>query len=293
MMPKSENKFPLKQEVVDYLCSYEKRYKLKITRPAKVNNVKNTDSGFIVESDTGIYHTRTVVSATGTWQHPIIPEVEGIKDFSGLQIHSAQYKNPDPFIGKKTLVVGGGNSGAQLLAELSLVTEAKWATLHEPAFLPDDVDGRVLFNTATAKYNALQQGKEVNAKEYSLGNIVMVPSVKNARERGVLKSSGNFTQVTAAGVVWENGKEELFNAIIWCTGFGFATHYLSSLIELDEKGKAATLDTRSQELPGLWLVGYGSWTGFASATLIGVGRSARQTIKEVEDYLVNKIKIID
>lgn len=54
---------------------------------------------------------------------------------------------------------------------------------------------------------------------------------------------------------------------------------------MDERGKIATQGTKSKENEGLWLVGYGGWTGFASATLIGVGRSARQTIKEVNEYL--------
>lgn len=43
--------------------------------------------------------------------------------------------------------------------------------------------------------------------------------------------------------------------------------------------------TKSKLAEGLWLVGYGNWTGFASATLIGVGRSAKKTVKEVQEYL--------
>ena len=51
----------------------------------------------------------------------------------------------------RVLVVGGGNSGAQILAELSLVADATWVTLDDPVFLPDDVDGRVLFERASAR----------------------------------------------------------------------------------------------------------------------------------------------
>jgi len=40
--------------------------------------------------------------------------------------------------------------------------------------------------------------------------------------------------------------------------------------------------TRSQREPMLWLVGYGGWTGFASATLIGVGRSVRGTVEQID-----------
>jgi hypothetical protein len=67
--------------------------------------------------------------------------VEGINEFKGEQIHSAHYQNASEFIGKKVLVVGEGNSGAQILAEVSKVTYVKWATKNPPCFLPDDVDG--------------------------------------------------------------------------------------------------------------------------------------------------------
>jgi putative flavoprotein involved in K+ transport len=64
-----------------------------------------------------------------------------------------------------------------------------------------------------------------------------------------------------------------------------ALEHLSPLAVVEADGKVRTLGTRSQKVKGLWLVGYGSWTGFTSATLIGVGRSARQTAAEIKKYL--------
>ena len=285
MMPKSNNTYPLKQEVINYLCSYEASYKLNIKRPERVISVTRVETGFELETDNRIYHSKTIISATGCWQRPFIPRIEGLQEFKGEQLHSAFYTNPAAFIGKKVLVVGGGNSGAQVLAEVSKVTQASWATLKDPTYLPDEVDGRVLFDVATVRYNALKAGKEFNASDYSLGNIVMVPAVKEARDRGVLKSNGHFNKLTERGIVWDNGPEESFDVIIWCTGFMYATQYLNDLVKLDEKGKATTKETQCVDKPGLWFVGYGNWTGFASATLIGVGRSARETIKQIQEYL--------
>jgi len=182
------------------------------------------------------------------------------------------------------VIVGEGNSGAQILAELSKVADTRWATTKEPTFLPDDVDGRVLFNRASAKYYAEQKGESFDTSKLSLGNIVMVPSVKEARDRGVLKSDGKISEITAEGVIWENGKEEKIDAILWCTGFHYATDHLRGLVPLGRRGRVATQVTRATGVEGLWLVGYGGWTGFASATLIGVGRSARQTVKEIEAF---------
>lgn len=284
-MPESEGVFPTKDEVIDYLCQYEKRYDFPIHRSVRVESVEKAEDIFVLNTSRGKWRTRSLISATGTYQKPLIPDLPGRDMYRGEQIHSADYKSPDIGKGKKVLIVGGGNSGAQILAEVSEVTEVKWATLSPPEFLPDDVDGRVLFDQATAKYYAEKKGQPFDASRYNLGNIVMVPSVRDARDRKVLQSQPTFQSLYEDGVIWPDGNREAFDLIIWCTGFGYATQHLDPILSLDEKGKAKTEGTRSKNVRGLWLVGYGGWTGFASATIIGVGRSARATAKEVAAYL--------
>ena len=290
MMPKSENKFPLKDEVIDYLKAYEQRYKIRIQRPVLVDAVHKTNFGFELKTNAGLFRCKVLISATGTWKKPFIPNIPGAELFNGKQVHSAHYKNADDYKGKKVLIVGGGNSGAQILAEVSKVTTTVWAVQQSPEYLPDEVDGRVLFNVASAKYHAMQSGKEFDASQYNLGKIVMVPPVVEARERNVLKSKLTFKAITSTGVVWPDGTPEAFDVIIWCTGFKYATDHLKSLNIVDENGKVETVETESTVIPGLFLVGYGNWTGFASATLIGVGRSARRTIEMVEALLNQKIE---
>lgn len=177
------------------------------------------------------------------------------------------------------MIVGGGNSGAQILAEVAKVTDVAWATLTPPSFLPDDVDGRVLFDVATQRYRAQQAGQAFQVS--SLGDIVMVPCVREARDWGVLYAREMFTRMTETGVVWPDGTEEAFDAVIWCTGFRPALGHLAPLGVLEADGRVQVNGTRAVKEPHLWLVGYGNWTGYASATLIGVGRSARATVAEI------------
>src|SRR5690606_1262989 len=132
---------------------------------------------------------------------------------------------------------------------------------------------------------AEQKGEIFNDSRFNLASIVMVPSVKDARGRNVLNSKGSIYRINERGVVWEEGSVEEFDAIIWCTGFGYGTDHLKKITQRDALGKIRTEGTRCPQVPGLWLVGYGQWTGFASATLIGVGRSGRQTVKEIQTYL--------
>lgn len=285
LMPPSENEFPTREEVIDYLCHYEERYELPVKRPVRVHKVEKEGEEFVLRTSEGMYRSKAVISATGTFDKPFIPDIPGREKFAGEQFHAAEYQRPAGLESKKVLVVGEGNSGAQILAEVSKVAHTKWATRKEPEFLPEDVDGRVLFDMASAKYYAQQKGETFDAAKYDLGNIVMVPPVKEARDRGVLLSSGGFVEMDEGGVVWEDGTQEAFDVIIWCTGFGYATDHLTDLVEIDERGKVETEGTQAGDIPGLWLVGYGGWTGFASATLIGVGRSARKTVREAENFL--------
>lgn len=285
LMPKHKEGFPPKNHVIDYLCAYEKRYDFPVKRSVNVESITKEAGIFKINSSAGKISAKTIISATGTWKAPFIPQLEGRNRFNGTQVHSAYYKNPTAFEDQKVLVVGEGNSGAQILAEVSKVASTSWATLESPQFLPDEVDGRVLFDVATAKYKAKKEGKTYNPEKYDLKSIVMVPAVKKARDRGVLKSKGKLESFTEEGVVWENGETEGFDAIIWCTGFQAVTNHLDKLVAIDTNGKIKTQGTRALKTSGLWLVGYGGWTGFASATLIAVGRSARATVKEITHFL--------
>ena len=280
--------YPSRDETLAYLAAYEARYSLPVERPVHVEAVERggaPDGRLVVRTDRGEWRARAVVSATGSWSRPFVPDVPGLEVFEGEQVHSAAYRSPEPYRGRRVLVVGGGNSGAQVLAEVSAVAaHAAWATLNEPSFLPDDVDGRVLFDAATAVYRAKQEGRDVPPPR-SLGDVVAVPPVREARDRGALVSRGPLAALGPDGAVWADRKREPFDAVIWCTGFRPALESVLPLGVVEADGRVRVEGTRSVLEPRLWLVGYGEWTGFASATLVGVGRSARATAVEVAGSL--------
>jgi cation diffusion facilitator CzcD-associated flavoprotein CzcO len=218
----------------------------------------------------------------------VLPALPGQERFRGVVLHSARYAGPAPFAGRRVIVLGGGNSGAQIVAELFTVASVTWATREPPRFLPDEVDGRYLFEQATARYRALQEGRTPDPPR-SLGDVVMVPSVRAARDRGALEAVPMFTGLAETGVVWRDGREERVDAVIFATGFRPALAHLAPLGIVGGDGRIAIAadgsGTRAAGAPRLWLVGYGEWTGFASATLLGVGRSARATVDEITSML--------
>jgi putative flavoprotein involved in K+ transport len=109
--------------------------------------------------------------------------------------------------------------------------------------------------------------------------------VKDARARGVLHSVRPFKAFTPDGVIWPEGRATPLDAVIWCTGFRPALDHLVPLGIVEADGHIAVSGTHAVRELQLWLVGYGEWTGFASATILGVGRTARTTVAEIDAFL--------
>jgi cation diffusion facilitator CzcD-associated flavoprotein CzcO len=295
MMPAwndAELGYPPRDHVVEYLTAYEHRYDLAVLRPHRVETVTRLDDDphgpLLVDAGDLTVTARTVVSATGTWDRPFWPSYPGMGEFVGRQLHAADYVGPEELAGRRVVVAGGGNSAAQVLAEVSTVADTTWVTTRPPRFLADDVDGRALFAAARARMKALQEGGD-HAGVAGLGDIVMVASVKEARERGVLEARPMFARLTRSGVEWADGTTEDVDAVIWCTGFRPALSHLRPLGLRTTRGHVAVggpSGTQSLAEPRLHLVGYGDWTGPASSTLAGVGPSAKATAASVVGSLM-------
>ncbi|MCX4808501.1 ArsO family NAD(P)H-dependent flavin-containing monooxygenase [Streptomyces sp. NBC_01214] len=287
LMPVQEGEpYPDAAHVVDYLTDYEKRYELPIQRGTWVESVHRDGPHLRVETDSGSWTARAVISATGTWTRPFLPAVPGRRDYQGRQLHTVQYRSPSEFAGQRVIVVGGGNSGAQIAADLAHAgIDLTWVTQRPPRYLADDIDGRALFDAATARRRALDEGRTDTGGVASLGDIVAVPSVRAARDTGLLSARPMFARLAAAGAEWADGTCAEADAVIWCTGFRPALAPFASLRLRGTRGRIALDGTRAADEPRLHLLGYGDWTGPASATLIGVGRPAREAARDIADFL--------
>ncbi|AJK67761.1 NAD(P)-binding domain-containing protein [Corynebacterium marinum] len=255
-MPAYEG-FPPASHVVDYLADYEKRYDLEVIRPVTVEEVTHDGEVFHLRAGDREWRARQVVAATGTWSAPFVPVYPGT--FAGRQWHSANYPGPEPFRGTKVAVVGAANSGAQIAAELTDVADVTWYTRHEPRWMPDDVDGRVLFRRNSLRALAILRGEEDPGADSELGDIVVLPAVKKARDEGRLVATPLFASLDDIDA----------DHLIWCTGFRPAIRPFRKLLD--------------RGLP-LHLVGYGDWVGPGSATITGVGPYAKKAAEAVARY---------
>jgi len=284
IMPKDTFDYPHKNHVIKYLSDYEKRYDLNIERPVNVLSIKKIEGKFEITTDKSIYYSKTIIAATGTWTNPVIPNFKGMDKFKGEIIHSANYYSADNFKGKNVFVIGAGNSGAQIIADLNGIANTFWITDKTPNILPENIDGRYLFSLATEYYRAKQSGGKLEYKG-DLGDIVQIPSVKKALQDGKLSFYPMFDEIDEEGAKWGNTR---LNAdwIILCTGFKSSFEYLSPL-NIIKDGRINTDKARALDIEGLWCMGFGNWTGFASATLIGVGRFAKESAQQIRKYLKN------
>ncbi|MBB1386611.1 NAD(P)/FAD-dependent oxidoreductase [Pseudoalteromonas sp. SG45-5] len=285
-MPSTSEEYPTKTDVINYFGQYEQRYNFNIKRPVTVLNVEQHDNLFIVKTNMGEFTTKVLISATGNFSGPFIPNFEGINDFKGMQVHSSEYANNSAFASLNVAVVGSGNSGSQILAEVSKVANTHWFTNRPLEFLDDELDGRYLFELSTKQYQASLQGKTVEPSD-DFSKIVMVDAVKEARERDVLTREENIVSFGKNTIKTAN-KTIPIDAVIWCTGFKANLAHLAGL-NLSTDLSALTKQTHSVDYASLWLVGYGEWTGFASATILGVQKYAKQTATQVHQYLQGAI----
>lgn len=282
LMPKAEDKYPHKNHVINYLENYEQKYNLNIRRPINVLNISKKNEIFKIETDNGNFSSKTLIAASGTWANPHIPEFKGLDKFKGQIIHSANYYRNSDYKGKKVFVIGGGNSGAQIVADLNGFAEAYWIVKDPPRFLPEEVDGSYLFSLATTYYREKDKNPNLDFKP-DLGDIVQIQPVKKALEEGKLNFYNLFDEIDENGAKWGESRLDA-NVIILCTGFKASFQFLNPL-NIIKNNKIKTKQTKALDIEGLWLVGFGNWTGFASATLIGVGRYAKDTARQIKQFL--------
>jgi cation diffusion facilitator CzcD-associated flavoprotein CzcO len=271
---------PASEVVSDYYGRFERKFDLQVRRPVKVTAVRQApDARLLLETVSGSWAARAVVNATGTWTKPFWPAYPGMSTFKGRQLHTADYRRPQEFAGRHVLVVGGGNSAVQLLAEISAWTTTTWVTRREPVWHEgpfDESAGR----EAVAQVERTVRAGLPPASVVSVTGLGLTPAVAAARERGVLVRRSIFERITPTGVSWPNGDFVAVDVILWCTGFRAALDHLTPL-HLREPGGGIRVDgTRVIADPRIHLVGYGP-----SASTIGANRAARVAARNLRHLL--------
>jgi putative flavoprotein involved in K+ transport len=118
-IPRRYGKWPSRERVCDYLREYADRNGLDVRCGVEAQRIEQTEGGWRVETSAGPLEAPRVVVATGYNARPLLPDWPGSSDFPGTLIHSSEYRNPEPFRGQDVIVVGAGNSAAEIAVDLA------------------------------------------------------------------------------------------------------------------------------------------------------------------------------
>jgi hypothetical protein len=141
-IPRRCGRWVSRDDFVAYQEEYARSFALDIRHGVAVERIDRDDGAFAVTTSDGVEHAELVVVATGYCRTPFVPGWARTGAFTGELLHTHQYKNPAPFRGQRVLVVGSGNSGAEIAQDLAEHdVEVAIAIRTAPTLLPRAIAG--------------------------------------------------------------------------------------------------------------------------------------------------------
>ncbi len=118
-IPLTAGRWPTREDMVRYFDDYVRRQNITLELGCEVDGVDRIGGGWRLDTSSGEIRTRAIVLATGNYRTPTIPPWPGLSHFSGELVHSGNFKNAWPFRDRDVLVVGAGNSAADIAVQLA------------------------------------------------------------------------------------------------------------------------------------------------------------------------------
>jgi putative flavoprotein involved in K+ transport len=265
-----------------YLQAYVDRFALPARTGVRVHRLSRAGSGFLAETDAGPVRAAQVVLATGPFRRPFVPEAADGLDATVAQLHSIGYRRPGDLPPGDVLVVGGGNSAAQLALELAATHRVTMASPRPLWFVPEDVAGVstywwwLLSGVLNARSDAWVS-RYVRRRGDAVVGTQLRALVADGRVRllphRVVGGDGR-------SVVLQDGTVVPVSSVLWCTGFRPDTAWIDVDGALDPDG-APLHEQGASPVPGLHWMGLPWQTRLNSSIIDGVDRDARRTVRRI------------
>jgi putative flavoprotein involved in K+ transport len=117
-MPRSYGRWVHRDKVIEYLERYAAHHELDLMLDTEVRRLSRGPEGWVLDTSGGEIEAGSVVVATGYNHTPFMPEYPGRDGYTGELTHASRYRNAEPYNGKDVLVVGSGNTGAEIAVDL-------------------------------------------------------------------------------------------------------------------------------------------------------------------------------
>src|SRR6266700_6787068 len=278
--PGDPGRYPSRDEVADYLERYAAALGLDIQTNTRVVSVRRENREFVVVTADGQQlRAAGVVAASGSFSSPYRPTFPGEKSFTAELSHVADYHNPTAYAGKRVIVVGAGDSAAQVANELAPVANITLAARHPVRFIPQRIGGE------DVHYWLRETGFDSLPADWLskiTGGSVVTDSVgfQQTLAEGHIDRRPMFTALDGNQVVWSDGQREPVDAVILATGYRPSLDYLRELGALDADAAPIHVRGISSTHVGLVYLGLEYQRSFASNTLRGVSADARAVIAQ-------------
>lgn len=245
--PEEYDRYVHKKDLVHYYEQYAEKRDIKPLFGKNVIGIEKIDDNWQVICEDGTtYNASAVIISAGMNRIPFRPHFQNEEDFAGQILHSHDYQNPSSFKGKRVLVVGMGNSGAEIALDLCEQGVETAISVRGPVnIVPREVFGR------PTQVTALKIGKLPNwlgdalglvVRKYTVGDLpkygIELPAISPAKQlretgqtpvidlgtldyirSGDLKVLPGIEQFSSNSILFKNGDEQLFDAVILATGF--------------------------------------------------------------------------
>ncbi|MBQ1028799.1 NAD(P)/FAD-dependent oxidoreductase [Micromonospora sp. C97] len=272
------DRYPTRDDVVAYLRRYAASIDVEIRTGTRVAAVHpRPGGGYLVHTDSGDeIGAKGVVAASGSFGNPYLPVLPGHDTYAGEVRHVAHYRRPEPYTGKRVLVVGAGNSAVQVAYELAPHARVTLATRAPIQFMPQRIRGRDLHHWLHVTRADLLP-RSVLTRLIRHAAVLDTGVYRDAIASGVLARQEMFTAFTADGVIWADGTHEAVDTVLFATGYRPNLDYLAPLGALDD-GMPRHVSGVSTTHRGLVYLGLEFQRSFSSNTLRGVGRDAAHVV---------------
>jgi putative flavoprotein involved in K+ transport len=287
--PAPDHSFPTKDEVADYLEAYATQLQLPVRTGVRVDRLSREDGGFVVAAGDRSWAADNVVVAMSTFQVPRVPPFATELRPEIVQLHSAGYRNPSQLQEGGVLVVGAGNSGAEIALEVA-GRHLTWLAGKESGHVPFRIEGaaaRYVFQPLLFRVI----GHRVLTVDTPIGRRLRPRLLSHAAPLVRVKPK----DLTAAGVRRvprvigvHDGHPQLADQqilevanVIWCTGFGPDFSWIDLPVFGDDGHEPRHYRGIVASQPSLYFVGLHFLYAMSSGFLPGIDRDAEHIARAI------------
>lgn len=251
--PEGDGPHATAAEVARGIASFAARSRFDLRTGVEVLQVKRSAGDFVIETSAGTIRARRLLVASGEYERPFLPTLPGA--FDGPADHVRRLRVDDVQRGERVVVVGAGNSGAEIVAELSRRGAKVIVAVRRLPRRPPELPSEGLLEALAYHLSGLP----LRLLPFRGGCHWQTPLVSQALhqalDRGLVTIVDDVVALAPDGVRTRSGQRVGADRIVWATGYRRDTAWLEGLLPLDERGRPALREGLVPAIEGLAFVG--------------------------------------